>query len=201
MVRPLDRIGTSSAWLRDRLADAGARLHPASKLARALGNLDDLRGKALRNEVFSFRTTDAAYDFFASAVGADFLSKALHWGAECGFKLGVDRWRHLTSGNPIVTNLGAPSTERNLTWEVIIASLASTFAQDVGFDEPDVRCAFQGKTFAVAAKVAYSERSTPCMSPVLSRGPQRRQARGHDGDGVEVDGASPGVEGGRAVGA
>ena len=42
---------------------------------------------------------------------------------------------------------------------------------------------------------------TPCMSPVLPREAERRQARAHDGDGVEVVGASAGVARGRPVGA
>jgi hypothetical protein len=158
MTRPLDRIGASRAWLTARLREAGIEVHPGSELARALGNLDDLRAKALRGELFRFSTTDAAYDFFASAVGADFLSKSLHWGFERGFRLDPRRWRDLASGDPIVTKVGVHSTQRNLTWEVIIASLASTFAKMVTLDEPDVRCSFRGKTFAIAAKVAYSER-------------------------------------------
>jgi hypothetical protein len=45
-----------------------------------------------------------------------------------------------------------------MTWEVVIACLSATFASSVVFAEPDVQCEFLGQRFAVAAKVAYSER-------------------------------------------
>jgi hypothetical protein len=158
IARPLDHIGTSASWLRDRLAGESVRLHPDSRLALALGRLDDFRTRALREDTFKFPSTDSAYDFLADAIGADFLSKTLHAGAEAGFRLPPERWRHLASGSPVVTRPGPHSTERNLTWEVVIASLAATFAENVRFDEPDVTCTFDGASFAVAAKVAYSEK-------------------------------------------
>lgn len=156
--RPLESFGTSVEWLRGALTEAGVRLHPASALARALDDLGELRRKALEGALFSFKTTEEAYAFFANAEGADFLSKALHWGASSGLRLGARDWALLASGDPIVTKVGLHSTERNRTWELIIASLASTFAKDVVLEEPDVCCRFKGRTFAVSAKVAYSEK-------------------------------------------
>jgi hypothetical protein len=155
---PLDSIGTSASWLRNQLAEESVRVHPSSHLADALGRLDDFRERVLRHETFNFATTETAYDFVADAVGADFLSKAVHAGWEAGLRLPQTRWAHLASGNPILIKPGPHSTERNLVWELVIASLTATFATDVRFDEPDIVCTFHGETFAIAAKVAYSEK-------------------------------------------
>jgi hypothetical protein len=38
----------------------------------------------------------------------------------------------------------------------VLASLAATFATQVALTEPDVTCTYQGRRYAIAAKVAYS---------------------------------------------
>ncbi len=156
--RPIEVIGTSSTWLRDRLRAEEVRIHPEARVARSLARLGELREGALRGDTFKFTSTDLAYDFVADAIGADFLSKALHAGWDAGFRFPRDRWLKLASGDPIVTKVGARSTERNLTWELLIANLAATFSKDVRLEEPDVSCTYEGAKVAIAAKVVYSER-------------------------------------------
>jgi len=160
IARPLSQIGTSAAWLRERLSAESVAINPRSELASALDALTEMRRVALGDGIFRFPNPNGAkdaYDFFSKAIGADFLSKALHWGSEAGFVITAEKWTHLISGDPILTRPGESSSERNWTWEVVLASLAATFAKNVHFGEPDVLCDFDGRTYAIAAKVAYSD--------------------------------------------
>ncbi len=153
--RGLDNIGTSESWLRGELARRGVRVHGTSRLAIALDRVRELRERSLAGDTFRF-TTDEAYEFFADATGADFLSKSIRWAEECGFALPQERWDLLAKGDPILTKPGPDSTARNLTWESVIACLAATFSESVELREPpDVTCLYRNRTFSVSAKVAY----------------------------------------------
>jgi hypothetical protein len=157
--RPLDVIGTSLAWLDARLQQKGIVVPAGSELAQARARTESYRQGALAGRSFKFPSPEDAFDFVADAVGADFLSKALHLGANCGLTLTDEQWKFLVKGDPILTRAGPDSQWRNWTWELVIASLAASFATNVTFDEPDVLCDFGGKRFAIAAKMAYVEGS------------------------------------------
>jgi hypothetical protein len=46
--------------------------------------------------------------------------------------------------------------DRNLAWELVLASLIATFATDVTKAEPDIVCDYKGQRLGIAAKVPYS---------------------------------------------
>src|SRR5687767_5677743 len=78
-VHPIESIGTSVSWLKEKLLSQGIDVHSGSRLALALAALDDLRDCMLhRSGAFKFDSAQAAYDHFADANGIDFVSKALH---------------------------------------------------------------------------------------------------------------------------
>jgi hypothetical protein len=94
-----------------------------------------------------FPSAAEAHAYHARALGADFLSKALHRGENCGLT-GFDRhYRGLRVGDPVLTAAAdRPSKERNETWDLLLASLAATFSNEVRADEPDVICKFERRT-------------------------------------------------------
>lgn len=94
---PLETIGTSVGWFKSQLEAQRIRLHEHASLAVALKRLDVLKEEALAGQSRKFSTADDAYAFFAEAIGADFLTKTIHKGAEAGLVLGRDRWRHFTA--------------------------------------------------------------------------------------------------------
>jgi hypothetical protein len=155
-VHPVERIGASLVWFESQLASRQLTLHPGCALARGIGRLRDLRARELAGESTFFRSTDDAFDRAADAIGADFLTKALHWGVSRGLLIPDDRWKDLGGGEPVIIRQADSSRERNYTWETVIAAIAATHATSVVFAEPDVLCTFEGKRYAVAAKVAYS---------------------------------------------
>jgi hypothetical protein len=157
ILRSLDRIGTSADWFTARLDSNGIRLHPESVLQVGLSTLRDFRSKALAGTTLSFESAEQAYEYFSVAIGADFLTKALHWGGEAGLILPIERWKFLKSGDPFLTRPAPRSHERDRTWETVLASLTATFASNVEFNEPDVTSSFKGRTFAIALKSSYSD--------------------------------------------
>ncbi len=155
--RPLERFASSCGWFRGQLLDNDVRLHDGSSLNRALAELEEFRRAVVQDDHFHSESTDAAYDRMSEIYGADFLTKAVHWGHAKGLRLPRDRWQMLAQSDPLLTRrTDVSERKRNQTWETVIGSIAATFAQDVTFAEPDVTCRFGGRTFAVAAKVAYS---------------------------------------------
>lgn len=104
-----------------------------------------------------FGNHDEFVRLFVEGDGADFLSKTLHRGAMAGLALDRIRWKDLVCGNPIPTMKAAQSNERDRVWETVLAAVMATFCERVQFAEPDITGEFQGRTFGVAAKVAYSE--------------------------------------------
>ncbi len=89
----------------------------------------------------------------------DFLTKAIHWGHSKGLQLPAQRWKLLGKSDPLITRRTDISEKsRSETWETVIACLASTFASNVRFGEPepDVTCLYEGRRYAISAKVAYS---------------------------------------------
>ena len=157
ILRSSDNIGRSVPWFREEMARNDVPIGAGTALGKALKQLETLRDRALSSDPrYGFSTTTEAYLYFTEAYGADLLTKALHAGCSSGLRIPPARWRYLISGDPIPTRRSPRSLERDLTWETILAALIATFASDVDFTEPDVRCTFSGKPFAVAAKVLYS---------------------------------------------
>lgn len=158
IVRPFENFGTSCEWMRAQLRDRGLSIHGASRLAKGLATLEAFRKKVVVDDYYRFDSTDACYDFMAEVYGAEFLTKSIHWGATSGLELDERRWKLLGKSDPLITRTTTESDKpRNETWEIILASLAATFASDVSFDEPDVLCTYRGRKYAIAAKVAYSK--------------------------------------------
>jgi len=156
---PLEAIGSSVSWFVSQLTARGIRLHDHSALAIALERLGIFRDAAIADHPFKFSVVDDAYEFFSDAMGADFLTKTVHRGVRAGLVLPDERWRHFAAGDPIITRPSKTiSRERDLTWEVVLASVIATFASNVRFAEPDVLCDFSGRAFAVAAKQVRSDR-------------------------------------------
>jgi hypothetical protein len=159
VARPLDRFASSCAWFREQLKRNGVRLHNDSRLARALDRLEAFRRDIVVNDHMRFDSADEAYDFAAEIYGTDFLTKAIHWGHASGFRLPESRWQLLAKSDPLITRSASTSTRaRNQTWETVIASLTATFTTDLAFGdpEPDVTCRYDGRRYAVSAKVVYS---------------------------------------------
>lgn len=157
-MRPLEAIGTSASWVRTSLERHGLSLHADSGLNKGLGALAQMRTTALAGNDFRFRDYAAAFRFFATAIGADFVTKALHSGWDSGLRLPAQRWKDLVSGDPIICVPGTHTQHRALVWELVIASIASQFATDVRLEEPDVVCKFAGRTYAIAAKIPVSKK-------------------------------------------
>ena len=155
--RPLEHFAASCGWMRDRFRERNLSVHGASYLSRGLDVLEKFRAKVVVDDYYRFETTDACYDFMAEVYGVDFLTKSIHWGSTSGLTLDERRWRLLAKGDPVITRKSdASGKPRNETWEIILASVASTFATDVNFDEPDVTCTYRGRRYAIAARMAYS---------------------------------------------
>lgn len=156
--RPLERFAASCGWMRDQFRERSISVHGASSLAKGLTGLEKFREKVVADDYYRFDSTDACYDFMAEVYGADFLTKAIHWGATSGLQLDERRWKLLGKGDPLITRTTSDSGKpRNETWETILASIFATFAADVTFKEPDVTCSYRGRRYAIAAKVAYSK--------------------------------------------
>ena len=155
-VHPVEGMGASLEWFESQLASRQLTPHGGCALARGIARLRELRARELAGESSFFRSTDDAFDHAADAIGADFLTKALHAGVASGLAVPDARWKDLLAGEPVVIRPADSSRERNFTWETTIAAIAATHATSVTFDEPDVLCTFEGKRFAIAAKVAYS---------------------------------------------
>jgi hypothetical protein len=121
---------------------------------------ESLENSSYRRAAPGTRPIHELFAFFSEALGADFLSKALHWGYDSGLRASRDQWKQLTIANPnIATPEDKSSMERNRVWETAIGSIAKTFCSEVDFVEPDVICTFEKKKIAIAAKMAYSEKN------------------------------------------
>lgn len=156
--RPLEHFAGSCGWMRDQFRDRKISVHGGSSLAKAMTTLEKFRERVVTDDYYRFDSTDACYDFMAEIYGADFLTKAIHWGATCGLHLDERRWKLLGKGDPLITRTSSESGKpRNETWEILLASIAASFATDVVFEEPDVTCTYRGRKYAIAAKVAYSK--------------------------------------------
>ena len=153
-----DAIGTSCTWLQRRLEAEGVRVHPDSRLARGLEAVANLEDESRHPGRFRLDCADSAYAFWTQGVGIDFLAKALHRAWRLGLRPPASFWKSLASGEPNVFYAANSSTERNAVWELLAASLCTTFCDDVAFEEPDVTCTYRGKKVNVAIKVVYSER-------------------------------------------
>jgi hypothetical protein len=156
---PAELYGSSCGWFRDQLRGRAIKLHPSSKLEQALARMEDFRGTLTTSDQIKFSNNKEACEWCSAIFGIDVLTKAIHWGHYSGLDLGP-RWDHLGKGDPLLTRVTSETDKwRNETWEIVIASLAATFATDIRFTEPDVTCTFGGLRYGVAAKVAYSEAS------------------------------------------
>lgn len=157
LVTELGRPGSSAKWLRETLGRLEVGLRQESALGVALAQLEKTACAYRAEATLSFPSPAAAQEFYLQMTGADFLSKALHWGQASGLRGFDDHFNYLSSGDPVLTSPnGVPSLARNKTWELLLASVVATFAEDVRPGEPDVLCRFHGRTIGLAAKVLYS---------------------------------------------
>ena len=155
-------------------------------MSRGLDDLDRLRDQA--GQLVRFRSGAEAQSFYLRATGTDFLSKALHRGWECGLTGWDDRFKALGSGDPILTGpTETTSTQRDLSWELLLASLIASFATDVRpVEPPDIMCRYQGSEIGIAAKVLYSKASAQALKH-MSKGAEQLEKSDADHGFVVVN--------------
>lgn len=170
-------IGSSLDWLRSEMA---AHRHPVvdgSALALAFLRCAELR-RCFEVKKGPKLTPRQTLRFFGDAYGMDFLSKLLHRAVLDGLEVPMRLWKAL--GDPradvVLTRTGSPSQSRDFVWELMFGALCKRVATTVSFDEPDVRCDFNGESTAIAAKVSY--RSRNLWTNAVSKGMSQANGRG-----------------------
>lgn len=167
-------LGGSGAWLREHLSSQRISIHPTSELGIALNVLGQARELARVRGSQIFSSVGEGLRFYMTATGADFLTKCLRRGLQTGISGFDAHVRGLCSAGPLLT---APTwaghkprslTNRNRGWELVLASLATTFASDVRAGEPDVLCDFEGQTIGMACKVLYSRSGEQALDMIQS---------------------------------
>lgn len=174
----LDQVGASLEWFRARLSHLGVSLRSDSSLGEALSQLEEARREASVQGTMRFASRAEGLRFYRRVTGADFLSKALHWGESSGL-VGFDEYfRLLKKGDPVLTDASGRSThQRNEVWELLLASLIATFAQDVRREEPDITCYIGQTRFGLAAKVLYSDGEQAILRRVQDGANQLERSR------------------------
>lgn len=150
-------LGEVANQLLARLEHLGVTPNPSCELMRArkivlalFGELNDTGG----------------------TVGGDFSERVhsiltvrqwaamLSWGIGSELEDGLrDVAKTLTGGNPSMHTAGDPSKERNVAFEVYAGCLATRFATDPAFKEPDLIMDFAGRKIGVACKALYGDPS------------------------------------------
>lgn len=164
----MESIGRSRRWFEAQLKDRGIELHAESGLQQSLNALSTLEEKARRDTTERLAAVKVQRRLL-SATGADFLSKALHWGHLSGLDSFDGHWQYLKSSNPIVTGPaveGKLAQERAFAWELALASVAATFCDYVHKAEPDLICEWEGKRIAIAAKFLFEDSQRAFVSQV-----------------------------------
>lgn len=174
---PTDTIGRSLDWLREQLerhrypVKSGSLLHIAfSRCIRLRACFEVHRGPRL--------TLPETLRFYGDAYGIDWMSKVIHRSVRDGMDVRRRFWAAL--GDPgadvVVTRAGRLSQSRDLVWELILGALCQRVATKVDFEEPDVRCEFEGRKIAIAAKVSYRPRNI--WTNAVTKGISQANGRG-----------------------
>lgn len=138
----------------------GITVRANSVLATDAAALRQARELMTTGRTVKARSADTGWAFILRTYGADFLTKVLHRGDRAGLVAPSTHWESVAKGdaNPAVNS--QRSLHRDLSWELVVASVAATFAE-VEFREPDLMCTMaDGTRVAVAGKVSYSERES-----------------------------------------
>ena len=121
VTRSVEHIGTSANWFRRALGEQHVQVQRSSAIEGALNRLDIFRGLGEFGVQVPWPREDR-YEFFAEAIGADFLTKTVHRGVLRGLCLPHERWRQFVGGDPIITCAGSASQERDRAWETVLVS-------------------------------------------------------------------------------
>jgi hypothetical protein len=162
----VDAVASSLPWFEKQLTELGIRLDPKCALQDGINALAGLAAK-YQTGLTEWLAPEAVLRLLIQATSTDTLIKVLHQGKCAGLTEFGRHWRHLKSGNPLVT---APSDghsqERTKTWELVLASLCATFCESVDDKEPpDIVCAQAERRIGIAAKMLF----TPTKSAFCSR--------------------------------
>jgi hypothetical protein len=174
---PTGTIGSSIDWLREQLDHHSYPVKSGSPLQIAFSRCVRLRAcfEVHRGPRLDFPET---LRFYGDGYGIDWMSKVIRRAVRDGMEVNRRFWAAL--GDPradvIVTRAGRPSQSRDLVWELILGALCQRVATKVAFEEPDVRCQFQGRTIAIAAKVVYRRRNI--WTNAVTKGISQANGRG-----------------------
>lgn len=183
----LNAIERSLPWLEEQLSTRGLAVYPDSGLGVSLAELRKLVKDARERPLLRMPSAEFQRHYLA-ATGADFLSKALHWGHACGLRSFDEHWRYLRTSNPVLTGPGSGKVvrERAMAWELILASLVATFCRRVDNAEPDLVCEWEGMRVGVAAKVLFKN-SRGAFAEHVKKGIQQVQAAEVDAGCVVIN--------------
>jgi hypothetical protein len=91
------------------------------------------------------------------AMGTDWLIDALRRSQRWLDSVDPERLRVLRGPDINLMRAAAQSGDRDVSWELLVGALVSTFARDVDLVEPpDLRCTYGGAKWGLAAKILYS---------------------------------------------
>jgi hypothetical protein len=113
-------------------------------------------------DFFRSPPTDAPFsdtDFIAfarDAMAADYMLRTLHRSSD--WLAGVhDKFLRVYRGTDVnLMRSAAQSTDRDISWEILVGALCAHFASEVRLDEPDITCTLGGTKWGLAAKLLYS---------------------------------------------
>ncbi|HKO90005.1 MAG TPA: hypothetical protein VJU61_02570 [Polyangiaceae bacterium] len=150
-------IGKSRPWFEAKAQSFGLCMNPGSPLGTSLQFLRELEQQAVTQGVMRFDSPEQGQSWCLQSVGMDYLTKTLHRGHARGLSAGQRYWQYLKAGNPLLTAPAGKRTDaRDHSWELVLASVAASFASDVRLSEPDITCMFEGQRVGLAGKVLYT---------------------------------------------
>jgi hypothetical protein len=147
--------GVHARWFRTFLAEHGAALTPGCAFDGSLVTLDRFVGfmEAGRHPPMS---VDESFCLAADAIGADFMTKAIHRTVAQTSSSFADFWPLFSTGDAVQVRPGKSSVARNRLWELLVAALLAEYSSDVVPGEPDIHCTYLDRRWGVACKAFYT---------------------------------------------
>jgi hypothetical protein len=147
-------------WLRAYLAKRGVAPVGGSAFAEGLGALERLGRLAQTPAPHPPMPPMPPGEFLKlmrDAMGTDWLIDALRRSQRWLDSVDPERLRVLRGPDINLMRAAAQSGDRDVSWELLVGALVSTFARDVDLVEPpDLRCTYGGAKWGLAAKILYS---------------------------------------------